>query len=177
MEASAQGDAPKLEEAKSAWQRQCSTWVQQKGQDTASEKRKPPVYRKASYELLAALENGLVQSCRPGASLTSYILPLAIEDRPPDSLQWQRLMFAGDCGPDNSASLAFLLRQLNCDIDFYPDDSHGCNNDMEGVLKSCNMWQWCLLMLSSFNCWLSPFWECMRFQQVKDAIEGTLMVM
>lgn len=173
VEAVQKQDASSVAEAKSAWQEQCKVWVRQ---ENGSGKAKH-IYRKASFEFLVALENGLRQSCGPQWRLSQFFQPRLLSARNPNSLDLPRLCIAGDCGPDNIASISFLVRSCNTCVDFYPDDSRGCKHDMKAVLKGCNSWQWCLLMVSSFNCWLSPFWECMRFQQVKDAIEEFLAVM
>lgn len=131
-------------------------------------------HTKASVEWLLCMENGLKQSTFPDFTWEYLMLAEDIAQRDPDPLMWPRLSLASDQGPDVCCAVNYLLRARTANVDWYPDDSHGVKNDMKATLRESGLWRWSLLMMAAMNAPHSPFWENMRFQQIRESIREVL---
>ena len=166
------GDRKGFHEALASWTERCGRFAGSGGGTSVPAKKK--VHRSSSVQLVVGLENGLKQTVGEDVSLRFYMLDPDSAKRPADGLLWPLLSMSADCGPDVMCGLNFLQRHLHVNIDFYADDSHGVKNDMKAVLKESGLWRWTLLSIAAFNAGHSPFWECMRFQQIRDSIHETM---
>ena len=65
----------------------------------------------------------------------------------------------------------FLIRELGINLEMWPDDAHGINNDLELTLKDCDLWAHTLLMLTGWNAVHGPFASDLCFHQIRDGLE------
>jgi hypothetical protein len=144
-----------------------------KDKDTDARKNRP-IYRKTTVEMLYALDGGLRNTTNPSIDLRYYFLDPDPLKRPSDPLSWPRLDGAGDRGGDNMCAVGILIRRFHANFVYWPDESHDMKNDLKGVLKATHRYKWAICMISGLNCFHSPYWEHVRFNQVKDAIAEAL---
>ena len=126
--------------------------------------------RVAAARLAGALDNAMEIGI--GQGLGKFNLGVPEEGRDdPDPWTWNRLMLAGDQGPDNVACIHALLYSPAWRINLVPfwDFSHGVWNDWRAALKQIGRWPWLLLSIVCFNAPHGPWCENRFYMDIKNA--------
>lgn len=102
--------------------------------------------------------------------LADFVQTSAVSERGPPEL-WKKLSVAGDQGSDVVAGVNALQRHYHLCLDYVPDPSHGCHNDIWAAAKSSGLSSFFYLLLLTLNVPSGPWSEDARFKQVAQALE------
>lgn len=141
------GRGPVATAAVQKWTEKVRRFLKRKAPDDPLEERRVKVHRKATYELLVCLENGL----RSVSDGLRYFSPTENLEWPRLPMKWPVLALTSDMGSDDVCAWQFLAWGLRLCIDASYDPSHRAWNDLKASLRGALLWPHCVLMMMAYN--------------------------
>ena len=131
--------------------------------------RKRP--RQAAWRWLASIDHQLILAGLGG--LKYWQQPKEDGDRG-DPFFWPRVSVSMDLGSDGLAAANFAQRALSLCMEVVPDPSHLVHRGIQSDLRDCGLWVLIQTAMLVFNTPHGPWWDDLRFQQVREAMHTLL---
>jgi hypothetical protein len=109
------------------------------------------LHRVATKKFLATTDNQIrVSTTRPGLKWWQYDAS-ELQEQFRDWRCFPFIALGMDLGSDNVCGMFAGAYKFGLNWDGVPDNSHGCNKDIDGALRSCDLFDFWLLMVISWN--------------------------
>lgn len=160
--------AASLQESAAASRVRQRAWLKRgRGEKSSWKPRKR--CRVSAWRYLASLDWQLQLAGIPGLKYLRQ--PEAIAERGPAS-QWPKATLSLDLGSDGVAAANYAQRVLKLNIDLAPDASHLAHRSLVQSFKESGLWVFVQTAMLTFNCPHGPWYDDLRYQQVREAMSG-----